>query len=188
MNVEQVRKKGLILINDYSLPSLGTFKNEIPEELKISNYNDVEGLVYRFQLTYDEIIDILDLKHIAASTKGYTLPPGVYEIIDNNFMLKCLLSKEVKVNFTIDDIRLNSNLTTKKTIRFTEKSFFYKMLGFIQSHSGKLGDITGFIQLIPDKLKSHIPINITRIDNIHLKCDCIDSSIVNGTNFVLNCS
>ena len=37
LHVEQVRKKGLILINDYSLSSLGMFKIEILEELKMLN-------------------------------------------------------------------------------------------------------------------------------------------------------
>ena len=63
LHVEQVGKERLILIKDYSLSSLGTFK-EILEELKKAKNNDVEGMVYRFQLTYDENIDILDLKHI----------------------------------------------------------------------------------------------------------------------------
>ena len=36
LHVVQVRKKGIILINDYSLSSLGTFKEEILEELKLS--------------------------------------------------------------------------------------------------------------------------------------------------------
>ena len=141
LHVEQVRKKGLILLSDYSLSSLGTFKNEIVEELKNAKYNDLEDLVYRFQLTYDEIIDILDLKKITGSTKGYTLPPGVYEIIDFNFLLKSLFPKEVKVNITIDDVKLKPNLTTNKTIKFSQKSFFYTILGFTESHSGELGDI-----------------------------------------------
>ena len=34
LHVEQVGKKGIILITDYSLSSLGTFKNEILEENK----------------------------------------------------------------------------------------------------------------------------------------------------------
>ena len=34
LHVEQVRKKCILLINDYSLSSLGMFKNEILEELK----------------------------------------------------------------------------------------------------------------------------------------------------------
>ena len=70
-------------------------------------------MVYRLQLTYDEIIDILDVKYIAGSTIGYTLLPGVYEISDINLMLKSLFPGEVKINYTIDDIGLRSNLTTK---------------------------------------------------------------------------
>ena len=70
--------------------------NEIVEEEKNAKHKDIENLVYRFQLTYDEIIDIIYLKNITGSTKGYTLPPDVYKIIDINFMLKCLLPKERK--------------------------------------------------------------------------------------------
>ena len=71
------------------------------------------------ELTYDAFVDILDIKCIAASTIGYTLPLGTYEFSDLNLMLKSLLSNEVKVNITIDDIRLRSNLITIKTIKFT---------------------------------------------------------------------
>ena len=39
-------------------------KNEILEDLGNVRYNDIEDLVYRMQLTYDENIDILDLKYI----------------------------------------------------------------------------------------------------------------------------
>ena len=35
-------------------------------------------MVYRLHLTYDEIVDILDIKYIPGSTKGYTLVPDVY--------------------------------------------------------------------------------------------------------------
>ena len=62
LHVEQVRKKGINLINDYSISCLGTFRSEILEELKNVRHDDLEDLVYRFQLTYDEFIDILDFK------------------------------------------------------------------------------------------------------------------------------
>ena len=78
----------------------------------------------RVELTYDEIVDVLDVKFIAGSTKGYALAPGIYEVIDINMMLKPLLPKNVKVKITIDNIRPKSNLTTNKTIRLTKKSFF----------------------------------------------------------------
>ena len=95
-------------------------------------------------------------------------------------MFKSLLPKEVEVNITIDDVRLKSNLSSNKTIRFTKKSFFYVILAFTQSHSGELGDIPGFIQLIPRSYKSDGPINHTGTDKVYLKCDCINGSIVNG--------
>ena len=81
-------------------------------------------MVYRMELTYDEIVDIFDVKYIAGSTTGRTLTPGMYEIIDINLMLKFSLPNELKVIITIDDIRLRSNLTTNKTIKFTKISFF----------------------------------------------------------------
>ena len=86
----------------------------------------------------------------------------------------------MKVNITIDGIRLKSNLKINQTLIFTEKSFFYTNLGFAQSRSSPLDDIDGFYQLIAGSYVSDKPINITGIDKIHLKCDCIQGSIVNG--------
>ena len=40
------------------------------EELKNAEYNDLEDMVYRFQLTYDETIDILDLKYVPTKRTG----------------------------------------------------------------------------------------------------------------------
>ena len=64
-------------------------------------------------------------------------------------MLTSSIPKRLKVNNSIDDIRLKLNLNTNKTIMFTKKTFFYVILGFIQSYSGELSDIEGFVQLIP---------------------------------------
>ena len=132
------------------------------------------------QLTYNEIIDILGLEYIPAKRTGYTLNPGIYEVIDLNNTLKCILPDNVKVTITIDDIRLKTNLKINQTLIFTKKSFFYTILGFTQSHSYPLDDIDGFYQLIKGSYKSDKPINMTGIDKIHIKCDCIQSSIVNG--------
>ena len=86
----------------------------------------------------------------------------------------------MKVNITIDDIRLKSNFRINQTLIFTEKSFFYTILGFTRSHSYPLDDIDGSYHLLAGSYKSDEPINITGIDKIHLKCDCIQGSIVNG--------
>ena len=132
------------------------------------------------QLTYNEVIDILDLKYIPTKRTGYSLNLGIYEVVDLNNTLKYILPDNVKINVTIDDVRLKSNLKNNQTLNFTEKSFFYTILGFTQSHSYPLDDIEGFYQLIPGSYKSDKPINVTGIDKIHLKCDCIQGSIVTG--------
>ena len=88
------------------MSSLGTFETEILEEIKNVKYNDLEDLVYRFQLTYDEIIDILEFKKIPAKRTGYSLNPSIYEVVDLNNTLKYILADNVKKGVTIDDVRL----------------------------------------------------------------------------------
>ena len=82
-------------------------------------------MVCRFQLTYDEIIDILDLKYVPTKRTGYSLDPGIYEVIDLNNTLKYILPDNVKVSVTIDDVRLKCNLKINQTLIFTEKSFLF---------------------------------------------------------------
>ena len=77
------------------------------------------------RLSYDEIMDILDLKYIPTKRTGYSLSPGFYEVVDLSNTLKHILPNNVKINITIDDIRLKSNLGINQTLLFTEKSFFY---------------------------------------------------------------
>ena len=183
LHVEEVRKRGnIIKIGDkeYKLSDFDNQKYEILVELEKVGYNDLKDLVYRMRLSYDEIIDILDLKYIPTKRTGYSLNPGIYEIVDLNNTLKYILPDNVKVSVTIDDIRLKSNLKNNQTLIFTERSFFYTILGFTQSKSYPLDDIDSHYQIIAGSYKSDKPINITGIDKIHLKCDCIQGSIVNG--------
>ena len=42
-----------------------------------------------------------------------------------------------------------------------------------------MNDIQGCVQVIPGKCKSDIPFNLTGVDKIHLKCDCIEGFSVN---------
>ena len=102
-------------------------------------------------------------------------------MVDLNNTLKHILPDNVKVTITIDDIRLKSNLKINHTLIFTERSLFFTILGFTQSRSYPLDDIDGFYQITAGSYKSDKPINITGIDKIRLKCDCIQGSIVNGT-------
>ena len=155
-------------------------KNETLEQLKNVKYNDLKDLVYRMRLSYDEIMDILGLKYIPTKRTGYSFNPSIYEVVDLNNTLKHILPDNVKVNITIDDIKLKSNLKTNQTLFFTEKSFFYTILGFTRSRFYPLDDTDGFYQLIAGSYKSDKPNNITGVIKIHLKCDSIQGSIVNG--------
>ena len=163
-------------------------KYEILEKLKIVTYNDIEDLVYRMQLTYDEIITILDLKCIPTKGTAYSLNPGIYKVVDLNNTLKYILPNSMKVSVTIDDVRLEPNIKIDRTLIFPEKSFFYTLLGFTRSHSYPLDDIDGVYQLIAGSYKSNRPINNTGIDKFHLKADCIQRRIVNGIREPILCS
>ena len=180
--VEEVLKRGTpieIRNSGYNSAGFDLFRGEILAQLRRVKHKDLEDKVCRMELTYDEIVVILEVKWIAGSISGYTLAPEINGTSDHNLVLKSSLPNEVKVNIRIDDTRPRSNLTTDKRKKFTTKSFSYTILGFTQSHSGLLNDLPhGIIQKTPGSYKSEKPINITGIDKIHLKCDCIDSSIV----------
>ena len=184
LHVAEVRKRGnkiKIGVNEYKLSDFDTQKHKIIEELKNAKYNDLEDLVYRMQLTYNEIINILDLEYTPTKRIGYSIEPNIYNVVDLNKTLKNTLPNNVKIDITIDERKYKTDLKINQTLIFTNKSFFYTILGFTQSHSYPLEDIEGFYQLITGLYKSERPINITGIDKVHLKCDCVDGSIVNGT-------
>ena len=101
-------------------------------------------------------------------------------MVDLNNTLKYNLYDNVKVNVTIDDVRLKSNLKINQFLIFTEKSLFYTILGFTRSRSYPLNDLDGFYQLIAGLYKSNRSVNITGFDKVHLKADCFQGSIVNG--------
>ena len=72
LHVAEVRKRGTkikIGDNEYNLSDFDTQRNEILTEIKNIKYNDLEDLGYRMQLTYNQIIDILDLKYISTKNR-----------------------------------------------------------------------------------------------------------------------
>ena len=183
LHVKAFRKRGnKIKVGDkeYKLSDFDNQRSEIVEELKKAKYNDIEDLVYRMLLTYDEIMYILHLKYIPTKRIGYSMERNIYNVLDFNNTLKNILPDNVKINVTIDEKKYKSNLKINQTLIFTNKSFFYTILGYTQSHSYPLDDIDGFYQLIAGSYKSDKPNNITGIDKVHLKCNVVAGSIVNG--------
>ena len=124
--VKDVEKRGArmeIENSGYKLAGFDPFKSEILAETRRVNYYSLEDMVYRMELTDDKIMDVLDIKDTSATSIGCTLPPGINKISDNNLVLKSLLPDELRVNITIDDIRLRSSSNSNITIRFAEKNF-----------------------------------------------------------------
>ena len=106
LHVAEVRERGNILKigdNEYKLSDFDIQKHEILEELKNAKYNDLEDLFYRMQLTYNEIINILDLKYISTKRTGYSIEPNIYDIVDLNKTLKNILPNNIKINVSIDE-------------------------------------------------------------------------------------
>ena len=97
------------------------------------------------------------------------LPPGVYELVDMNRILKQKLSDsdfEIEFNIEADTISMKSVLTSSNPIYFNSK--LNELLGFTNTH------------YIEGTHISEKPVMITTTDKVHLKCDCVDGSIVNG--------
>ena len=76
------------------------------------------------QLTFDEIIDILDLKNIPSKRIGYSLQPDIYKISELTKTLEEISPDNVKVTISIDDIRLKSKSNIDQTLIFTKNDFF----------------------------------------------------------------
>ena len=97
------------------------------------------------------------------------LTPGVYELVDINNAIKQKINEsdyDFKFDLIPDTISMKSVLTTSNNIQF----------------NSKLNTVLGFTHTVypPGTHESEKPVMITTTDKVHLKCDCVDGSIVNG--------
>ena len=108
----------------------------------------------------------------------YELQPGIYTFKDISEALFNILQTEYPgpsnvIIFEYDDITMKTKLDVRSgivAIKFDEKSFFYNVLGF---NSG--WDYKHYNKYISQKI-----LNLGSANKIHLKCDVIDGSVVNG--------
>ena len=138
LHVKEITKRSKIIKSrdkEYKLSDFDNQKYEILQELKNDKYIDLTDLVYRMQLTYDEIINILDLKYIPTKRMGYSIEPNIYNVVDLNKTLKNILPNNIKINVSIDERRYKTDLKINQLLIFTNKSFFHTILGFTESHS-----------------------------------------------------
>ena len=108
----------------------------------------------------------------------YELEPGIYTFKDISEALFNILQTEYpgssnRIIIEYDDITGKTKLIARDgiiAIRFDEKSFFSTILGFISGW-----DYKHYNRYISQKF-----VNLSNTNKIHLKCDAIDGSLVNG--------
>ena len=142
-----------------------------------SVFQDFESFLRtRIDLVEDDVKLVLDEYNSSFIT--YELEPRIYTFKDISEALFNIIQFEYPgpsnvIDIDYDDITMKTKLDLKAgiiAIRFDEKSFFSTILGFTAGW-----DYKHYNKYISQKIVS---LSIT--NKIHLKCDCIDGSVVNG--------
>ena len=162
-DIKEIKK----LINDVKIKKV-VFPNNY--------YDDLNKIIDQINQNIKDETNILDPDGIGSVSNcfGIEIPPGAYELddisntIQQELIISCgsLLDSDLKINIKADTISMKSILTTSDPIYFNSE--LNKLLGFTKT------DYTAGTH------KSEKPVMITTTDKVHLKCDCVDGSIVNG--------
>ena len=142
-----------------------------------SVFQDFESFLRtQIDLIEDDVKLVLDEYNSSFIT--YELEPGIYTFKDISEALFNILQSEYPGPSNVIDIEYDD--TTMKTklvvnigiiaIRFDEKSFFNTILGFTPGW-----DYKHYNKYISQKI-----VSLSYTNKIHLKCDIIDGSVVNG--------
>ena len=142
-----------------------------------SVFQDFESFLRtQIDLVEDDIKLVLDEYNSSFIT--YELDPGIYTFKDISEALFIILQSEYPVPsntivIEFDDITRKTKLVVNSgiiAIRFDSKSFFSTILGFTPGW-----DYKHYNKYISRKI-----VNLSNTNKIHLKCDVIDGSVVNG--------
>ena len=148
---------------------ISQYKNE--EWLNIDE--NTKTLVNTIEIPSFETIDL----PIMNEKIEIKIQPGIYELTDLNTAIEQKLRyynqangefkiNGLSINIEADTISMKSVLTTSNPIYFNSK--LNELLGFTDTN------------YIEGTHLSEKPVMITTTDKVHLKCDCVDGSIVNG--------
>ena len=142
-----------------------------------SVFQDFESFLRtQIDLIEDDIKLVLDEYNSSFIT--YELEPGLCSYREISEALFYILQSEYpssgsEILIRLDDITRKTKLVVRSgiiAIRFDEKSFFSNILGFTPGW-----DYKHYNQYLNQKI-----VNLSSTNKIHLKCDCIDGSVVNG--------
>ena len=172
MNVEYLYRisdmqstSGIEKINNYIVDSFS--KNK---KLTKKHFDQLKKIINQInQNVKDKTTIIIPEFGIENDFFEIQLPPGVYELVDINNTIEQILSDsnfDFEIKIQADTISMKSVLTSSHNIHFNSE--LNKLLGFTNEYYNK-GTHT-----------SETPVMMTTTDKVHLKCDCVDGSIVNG--------
>ena len=142
-----------------------------------SVFQDFESFLRtQIDLVEDDIKLVLD--EYNSNFVTYELVPGIYSYRDMAEALYYILQFEYpqsssEILIRLDDITRKTKLVVRSgiiAIRFDENSFFSTILGFTAGW-----DYKHYNQYLGQKI-----VNLNSTNKIHLKCDAIDGSVVNG--------
>ena len=144
-----------------------------------SPFRDFETYL-RIVVRLDEEDIQLILKEYNSHFITYELPPGIYSIQDILDSINTFSGHMETIQIKYDDISMKSKIILKYideqdilvlgTLRFDKRSFFHTLLGFIPYWDYKSPGV-----YTSDKI-----LNLNTTNKIHLKCDVIDGSVVDG--------
>ena len=156
---EFVEKVSTIITNSYS----GNNK------LARKDFNDLKELVEANNQQYTKHPMTIPEFEVQDNSIEIELPPGVYELVDIKNAIKQKLHEsdyDFKIDIIPNTISMKSVLTTSNSIHFNSRLNI--LLGFTKK------------DYPPGTHTSEKPVMITTTDKVHLKCDCVDGSIVSG--------
>ena len=172
---------GPIIIDEYRNQVTKGMKDDkymnILARYNSSVFQDFESFLRtQVDLVEDDVKLVLDEYNSSFIT--YELDPGIYTYKDLSRALFNILQHEYPscdnvILIRLDDITRKTKLVVRTgiiAIRFDEKSFFSTILGFTPGWGYKHYN----------KYTSQKVANLGNTNKIHLKCDCIDGSVVNG--------
>ena len=153
-----------------------------------SSFRDFESYL-RLVIGLDEEDIQLILKEYNSHFITYHLTPGIYTMQDISDAIKTFSGHEVTIELAYEDITKRARIVLKfkdekkmfalGTLRFDKQSFFHTLLGFSPYWDYKPNNSHHVVN--PGVYPSDkIILNLNTVDKIHLKCDAIDGSVVNG--------
>ena len=172
---------GPIIIEEYNEQLTKRMKDDgymnILERYTNSVFQDFESFLRtQIDLIEDDVKLVLDEYNSSFIT--YELEPGIYTFKDISEALLNILQVEYPgpinaISIEFDDITRKTKLVVNIgiiAIRLDGKSFFSTILGFIPGW-----DYKHYNKYVSQKI-----VNLSNTNRIHLKCDAIDGSVVNG--------